>query len=86
MTALVTALMAKLWCQRPDPSFLMVLSTLGPLASFEGLLSLHGHELDMWGDMVVAVEDLSTVTFTLVHPSSTSSSSQRNRGRNSSER
>lgn len=86
LTALVSALMAKLWCQRPDPSFLFVLSTLGPLAEFEGLLSLHGHELDMWGDMVVAVEDLSTVTFTLVHSSSTSSNSNKNRGPNSSDR
>lgn len=78
--------MAKLWCQRPDPSFLLVLSTLGPIAAFEGLLSLHGHELDMWGDMVVAVEDLSTVSFTLVHSSTTSASSQKSRGPNSSDR
>jgi len=48
----------------------MILATLGPLATFEGLLSLHGAELDIWGDMTVAVEDLSTVTFTLTHPSS----------------
>lgn len=86
LTALVTALLAKLWCQRPDPSFLLVLSTLGPIAAFEGLLSLHGHELDMWGDMVVAVEDLSTVTFTLVHSSSTSSNSLKHRGPHSSDR
>ncbi|XP_034254490.1 inositol polyphosphate-4-phosphatase type I A isoform X2 [Thrips palmi] len=93
LTALVSALMAKLWCQRPDPSFLLVLATFGPIAAFEGLLSLHGHELDMWGDMVVAVEDLSTVTFTLVHSSSTSpsslsssSNSRKNRGPNSSDR
>lgn len=85
LTALVSALMAKLWCQRPDPSFLLVLSTFGPIAAFEGLLSLHGHELDMWGDMVVAVEDLSTVTFTLVH-SSSSSNSRKNRGPSSSDR
>lgn len=58
--------MAKLWCQKPDPTFLLVLSSLGPLVSFEGLLSYHGDEIDMWGDMTVAIEDLSTVKFILV--------------------
>jgi inositol polyphosphate-4-phosphatase len=67
LTALVTGLMAKLWCSKPDPKFLLVLSTLGPLVEFEALLSYHGDEIAMWGDMVVAVEDLCTVTFTLVH-------------------
>ncbi|XP_014221741.1 type I inositol 3,4-bisphosphate 4-phosphatase isoform X1 [Trichogramma pretiosum] len=65
LTALVSGLMAKLWCQRPDPMFLLILSTLGPLVSFEGLLSYYGDEIDMWGDMTVAVEDMHTVTFTL---------------------
>lgn len=58
--------MAKLWCQKPDVSFLNILTSLGPLVSFEGLLSYYGDEIDMWGDMTVAVEDLVTVTFTLV--------------------
>ncbi|KAJ8866130.1 hypothetical protein PR048_033654 [Dryococelus australis] len=66
LTSLVTGLMAKLWCQKPDPAFLAVLSVLGPLVSFEGLLSYYGDEIDMWGDMIVAVEDLATVTFMLV--------------------
>lgn len=57
--------MAKLWCQRPDPMFLLILTTLGPLVSFEGLVSYYGDEIDMWGDMTVAVEDMHTVTFTL---------------------
>ncbi|XP_034942251.1 inositol polyphosphate-4-phosphatase type I A isoform X2 [Chelonus insularis] len=65
LTALVTGLMAKLWCQRPDPLFLLILTTLGPLISFEALLSYYGNEIDMWGDMAVAVEDMHTVTFTL---------------------
>ncbi|KAL6256386.1 hypothetical protein P5V15_012500 [Pogonomyrmex californicus] len=65
LTALVTGIMAKLWCQRPDPMFLLILTTLGPLVSFEGLLSYYGDEIDMWGDMTVAVEDTHTVTFTL---------------------
>ncbi|CAB3379897.1 Hypothetical predicted protein [Cloeon dipterum] len=69
LTSLVTGLMAKLWCSKPDPKFLLVLSTLGPLVEFEALLSYHGDEIAMWGDMVVAVEDLCTVTFTLVHAS-----------------
>lgn len=58
--------MIKLWCHKPDPSFVTCLTTLGPLASFECLLSYHGNEIDMWGDMAVAVEDLRTVMFTLV--------------------
>ncbi|XP_070165575.1 inositol polyphosphate-4-phosphatase type I A isoform X3 [Polyergus mexicanus] len=65
LTALVTGIMAKLWCQRPDPMFLLILTTLGPLVSFEGLLSYYGDEIDMWGDMAVAVEDTHTVTFIL---------------------
>uniref|UniRef100_A0A146L0V0 Type II inositol 3,4-bisphosphate 4-phosphatase n=1 Tax=Lygus hesperus TaxID=30085 RepID=A0A146L0V0_LYGHE len=72
LTSLVTGLMAKLWCQKPDPTFVHILSTLGPLVSFEGLLSYYGDEIDMWGDMVVAIEDLRTVSFVLV-PSSPSS-------------
>ena len=65
LTSLVSGIMAKLWCQRPDPMFLLILTTLGPLVSFEGLLSYYGDEIDMWGDMAVAVEDMHTVTFTL---------------------
>lgn len=65
LTSLVTALMVRLWCYKPDPVFLTGLSMLGPLACFEGLLSYHGDEIDMWGDMSVAVEDLRTVLFTL---------------------
>ncbi|XP_031828360.1 inositol polyphosphate-4-phosphatase type I A isoform X1 [Nomia melanderi] len=65
LTSLVSGIMAKLWCQRPDPMFLLILTTLGPLVSFEGLLSYYGDEIDMWGDMTVAVEDMHTVTFTL---------------------
>ncbi|CAB0001154.1 unnamed protein product [Nesidiocoris tenuis] len=71
LTSLVTGLMAKLWCQKPDPTFIHIVSTLGPLVSFEGLLSYYGDEIDMWGDMVVAIEDLKTVSFVLV-PSSPS--------------
>lgn len=41
-------------------------SGLGPLCYFEGLLTLHGNEIGMWGDMVIAVEDLQTVAFQLI--------------------
>lgn len=57
--------MARLWCHKPDPAFITCLSTLGPLVCFECLLSYHGDEIDMWGDISVAVEDLRTVMFTL---------------------
>lgn len=66
MTSLVTALLTRLWCHKPNPTFITCLTTLGPLASFECLLSYHGGEIDMWGDMSVAVEDLRTVMFVLV--------------------
>ncbi|XP_055548237.1 inositol polyphosphate-4-phosphatase type I A isoform X2 [Wyeomyia smithii] len=66
LTALVSALMAKLWGQNVTENYISLLCSLGPLACFEGLLSLYGGETDMWGDMSVAVGDLATVSFTLV--------------------
>ncbi|XP_053698380.1 inositol polyphosphate-4-phosphatase type I A isoform X2 [Sabethes cyaneus] len=66
LTALVSALMAKLWGQNVTENYISLLCNLGPLAYFEGLLSLYGSETDMWGDMSVAVGDLATVNFTLV--------------------
>ncbi|XP_050079267.1 inositol polyphosphate-4-phosphatase type I A isoform X2 [Anopheles maculipalpis] len=66
LTSLVAGLMAKLWGQNVTENFISLLVHLGPLAYFEGLLSLYGNETDMWGDMSVAVEDLATVGFTLV--------------------
>ena len=38
----------------------------GPLVCFEGLLSLYGHEVKMVNDMIVAIEDLRSVEFTLI--------------------
>lgn len=58
--------MTRLWCHKPDPAFIIILSKLGPLACFECLLSYHGNEIDFWGDMSVAIEDLRTVIFLLV--------------------
>lgn len=66
LTALVTGLMTRLWGHKLDPAFITVLSTLGPLVCFEGLLSYYGNEIDMLGDMSVAIEDLRTVLFILV--------------------
>lgn len=57
--------MAKLWGTNVDINYIHLLYNLGPLAYFEGLLSLYGAETDMWGDMCVAIEDLSAVTFKL---------------------
>lgn len=58
--------MARFWGTTVSENFMLMLCTLGPLAYFEGLLSLYGSEADMWGDMCVAVEDLSSVCFSLV--------------------
>lgn len=66
MTALITGMVTKLWGTQVTEHYVNVLCSLGPLAYFEGLLSLYGSENDMWSDMNVAIEDLSTVNFTLV--------------------
>ncbi|KAL4717549.1 hypothetical protein ACJJTC_000698 [Scirpophaga incertulas] len=55
------------FCSMPADVIVKLLSSgLGPLCAFEGLLSLYSTEKAMWGDMVVAVEDLQTVAFQLV--------------------
>ncbi|XP_037028199.1 inositol polyphosphate-4-phosphatase type I A isoform X2 [Bradysia coprophila] len=66
LTSLVAVLMAKLWGNQITENYVHILGNLGPLVYFEGLLSLYGLETDMWGDMCVAIEDLSSVQFTLV--------------------
>jgi len=66
LTSLVSALMSRLWCHPPDPVFLSVLTQIGPLVCFEGLLSMHGEDVPIYNDMIVAVEDLRSVEFTLV--------------------
>ncbi|XP_030244410.1 inositol polyphosphate-4-phosphatase type I A isoform X2 [Drosophila navojoa] len=66
LTALVSALMVRLWGREVDVAYISLLRELGPLAYFEGLLSLYGSETDMWSDMCIAIEDLSAVSFTLV--------------------
>ncbi|KAH8386886.1 hypothetical protein KR093_003305 [Drosophila rubida] len=66
LTALVSALMLRLWGSELDGAYMTLLRELGPLAYFEGLLSLYGAETDMWSDMCIAIEDLSAVNFRLV--------------------
>jgi inositol polyphosphate-4-phosphatase len=59
--------MAKLWGTLVCPDYLNILCNLGPLAYFEGLLSVgYGSESDMFGDMCVAVDDLANCQFTLI--------------------
>jgi len=62
----VSGLMSRLWCHPPDPVFLSVLTQIGPLVCFEGLLSMHGDDVTTYNDMIVAIEDLRTVEFSLV--------------------
>ena len=66
LTSLVSALMSRLWSHPPDPVFLSVLTQIGPLVYFEGLLSMHGEDVTIFNDMIVAIEDLRAVEFTLV--------------------
>lgn len=58
--------MGRLWCRKPDPTFLYVLTKLGPLVSFHSFLTYYSHEAGMFNDMIVAVEDLRTVEFVML--------------------
>ena len=66
LTSLVSSLMSRLWCHPPDPVFLSVLTQIGPLVCYEGLLSMHGEDVTIYNDMIVAIEDLRAVEFSLV--------------------
>ncbi|CAG7715934.1 unnamed protein product [Allacma fusca] len=66
LTSLVAGLMSRLWCRKPDPTFLYVVTRLGPLISFHSFLTYHSHEAEMFSDMIVAIEDLKTVEFVMV--------------------
>lgn len=63
---MITALTARFWNNRVDKLFIDTLCGVGPLAYFEGFLSLYGAEFDFWSDMNVAIEDLGAVNFSLV--------------------
>lgn len=67
ITSLVSAMMAKFWCcDPPDATFLSTCMQLGPLVCFESLLSMHGEDVMIFNDMIVAVEDLRNVEFNLI--------------------
>ena len=64
----VVQMVCRFWCCSADDSafFLGVCLQLGPLVCFESLLSVYGSEMMMFNDMIVAVEDLRNVEFTLI--------------------
>ena len=64
LTSLVTAFVCHISSCIDNPKILQQLATLGVVAQFEGLLSCHGDEITMLEDMIVAVDDLATVSFT----------------------
>ena len=64
LTSLVSGLVCHVNAHIDDHSILNQLATLGIVAQFEGLLSCHGDEMPMLEDMIVAVDDLATVSFT----------------------
>eukprot|EP00095_Tigriopus_kingsejongensis_P011180 maker-scaffold456_size166325-snap-gene-0.28 protein:Tk11180 transcript:maker-scaffold456_size166325-snap-gene-0.28-mRNA-1 annotation:"type i inositol- -bisphosphate 4-phosphatase-like" len=66
LTSLTSALMARFWTMEQDPRFLHTCSHIGPLVAFESLLSMHGEDMAMFNDMLVAIEDLRNVEFTLI--------------------
>ena len=72
LTSLVSGLMSRLWCRKPDPTFLYVVSRLGPLVTFHSFLTYASQEAEMLSDMIIAIEDLRTVEFVMVlHDSKT---------------
>ena len=59
--------MTRLWCmEEHSRTFLNICIQLGPLVTFESLLSLYGGETAMFNDMIVVVEDLRNVEFNLI--------------------
>lgn len=65
LTALVTALLTRFWCDRLDAQYMYNLRKIGILAQFEGLMTCHSEEMGMIEDMVIAIKDLENVTFKL---------------------
>ena len=64
LTSLVTGFVCHINAHIDDHKILQQLATLGVVAEFEGLLSCHSDEIPMLEDMIVAVDDLATVSFT----------------------
>lgn len=73
VATLVAGFLTKLRQSITDEQFLRQLWKVGVLAEFEGLLSCHGDEIGMIEDMMVAVQDLSSVSFRLEESSSVES-------------
>lgn len=61
----MSAFATKLRTNVHNVAFLKQLSKVGIYAEFEGLLSCHGDEIGMLEDMMIAVEDLINVSFSL---------------------
>lgn len=70
LTAAISGLIARINCNPIEPEFLVALSHIGVALGIEGLLTPYRTEAGMWSDMVVAIEDLSAVSFLLVPVSS----------------
>ncbi|KAK3099607.1 hypothetical protein FSP39_006978 [Pinctada imbricata] len=70
LTSAVTGFLTKLSTSIEDLAFFEQVAKVGILMQFEGLLSCHSDEMCMIEDMVVAVDDLSHVTFKLTKSAS----------------
>ena len=66
LTSLVAAFVTHISANINCPTTLSQVLALGLLVQTEGLLSCHGEETAMLEDMMVAVDDLATVSFRLV--------------------
>lgn len=66
LTSLITAFVVHINSYIDDAAVLDQMCTVGVILEMEGLLSCHSDEVAMLEDMMVAVDDLSTVTFKLV--------------------
>ncbi|XP_053400019.1 inositol polyphosphate-4-phosphatase type I A-like isoform X2 [Mercenaria mercenaria] len=67
LTTLVTGFMLHMNSYVDNAAIMDQICNIGVLLEMEGLLSCHSDEVGMLEDMVVAMDDLSTVTFKLVH-------------------
>ncbi|XP_050415384.1 inositol polyphosphate-4-phosphatase type I A isoform X1 [Patella vulgata] len=63
ISTLFTGIISKVYNYKDNVDYFTRISKIGLLAKFEGLLSCYGDEMGMLEDMCVAVDDLSTVTF-----------------------
>ncbi|XP_069878223.1 inositol polyphosphate 4-phosphatase type II isoform X2 [Dipodomys merriami] len=66
LAGLVCGFIIKLYTSWHDPDFLRLLSTVGLVVQYEGLLSTHSDELGMLEDMAVGISDLKKVAFKII--------------------